>query len=80
MGVHLRALPPRHPLRFWELIPCSQVSLLGGREFVTRKITDSVAKIKLGKLDCLELGNIDAKRDRGFVKEYVDGMWRMLQD
>ena len=54
-------------------------SPLRGREFVTRKITDSVAKIKLGKLDCVELGNIDAKRDWGFAKEYVDGMWRMLQ-
>lgn len=54
-------------------------SPLRGREFVTRKITDSVAKICLGKLDCLELGNIDAKRDWGFAKEYVDGMWRMLQ-
>jgi GDPmannose 4,6-dehydratase len=54
-------------------------SPLRGREFVTRKITDSVAKIKLGKLDCLELGNIDAKRDWGFAKDYVDGMWRMLQ-
>ena len=54
-------------------------SPLRGREFVTRKITDSVAKIKLGKLDCIELGNIDAKRDWGFAKEYVDGMWRMLQ-
>ena len=54
-------------------------SPLRGREFVTRKITDSVAKISLGKLDCLELGNIDAKRDWGFAKEYVEGMWRMLQ-
>ena len=54
-------------------------SPLRGREFVTRKITDSVAKISLGKLDCLELGNLDAKRDWGFAKEYVDGMWRMLQ-
>lgn len=54
-------------------------SPLRGREFVTRKITDAVAKIKLGKLDCLELGNLDAKRDWGFAKEYVDGMWRMLQ-
>ena len=54
-------------------------SPLRGREFVTRKITDSVAKIKLGKLDCLELGNMDAKRDWGFAKEYVEGMWRMLQ-
>lgn len=54
-------------------------SPLRGREFVTRKITDGVAKIKLGKLDHLALGNIDAKRDWGFAKEYVDGMWRMLQ-
>lgn len=54
-------------------------SPLRGREFVTRKITDSVAKIKLGQLDCLELGNMDAKRDWGFAKEYVEGMWRMLQ-
>ncbi|HVF38107.1 MAG TPA: GDP-mannose 4,6-dehydratase [Sphingomicrobium sp.] len=54
-------------------------SPLRGREFVTRKITDSVAKIKLGMLDCLMLGNLDAKRDWGYAKEYVDGMWRMLQ-
>jgi len=54
-------------------------SPLRGREFVTRKITDSVAKIKLGKLDVLELGNMDAKRDWGFAKEYVEGMWRILQ-
>lgn len=54
-------------------------SPLRGREFVTRKITDSVAKIKLGKLDVLELGNMDAKRDWGFAKEYVEGMYLMLQ-
>lgn len=54
-------------------------SPLRGREFVTRKITDSAAKIKLGKLDCLELGNMDARRDWGYAKEYVEGMWRMLQ-
>jgi GDPmannose 4,6-dehydratase len=54
-------------------------SPLRGREFVTRKITDGVAKIKLGQMDCLELGNLDAKRDWGFAKEYVEGMWRMLQ-
>jgi GDPmannose 4,6-dehydratase len=54
-------------------------SPLRGREFVTRKITDSVAKIKLGKLDCVALGNLDAKRDWGFAREYVDAMWRMLQ-
>ncbi|WAW87791.1 GDP-mannose 4,6-dehydratase [Xanthomonas citri pv. malvacearum] len=54
-------------------------SPLRDREFVTRKITDSVAKIKLGQLDVLQLGNLDAKRDWGFAKEYVEGMWRMLQ-
>ncbi|SEI46313.1 GDP-mannose 4,6-dehydratase [Paraburkholderia diazotrophica] len=54
-------------------------SPLRGREFVTRKITDTVAKIKLGKSDVLELGNLDAKRDWGFALEYVEGMWRMLQ-
>lgn len=54
-------------------------SPLRGREFVTRKITDGMAKIKLGKLDVLELGNLDAKRDWGYAKEYVEGMWRMLQ-
>ncbi|GLU33480.1 GDP-mannose 4,6-dehydratase [Trinickia caryophylli] len=54
-------------------------SPLRGIEFVTRKITDSVARIKAGKLEKLELGNLDAKRDWGFAREYVDGMWRMLQ-
>jgi len=54
-------------------------SPLRGLEFVTRKITDGVARIKLGKLECLELGNLDAKRDWGFAKEYVEGMWRMIQ-
>ena len=54
-------------------------SPLRGKEFVTRKITDSVAKIKLGKLDVLELGNMDAKRDWGFAKDYVKGMYLMLQ-
>jgi len=54
-------------------------SPLRGREFVTRKITDSIAKIKLGKLNVLELGNMDAKRDWGYAKDYVEGMWCMLQ-
>tara|TARA_R110001583_G_scaffold132895_2_gene284820 strand:+ start:6616 stop:7653 length:1038 start_codon:yes stop_codon:yes gene_type:complete len=54
-------------------------SPLRGQEFVTRKITDTVAKIKLGKQELLELGNMDAKRDWGFAKDYVEGMWRMLQ-
>jgi GDPmannose 4,6-dehydratase len=54
-------------------------SPLRGLEFVTRKITDAVAKIKLGKLDCVELGNLDGKRDWGFAKDYVQGMYLMLQ-
>jgi GDPmannose 4,6-dehydratase len=54
-------------------------SPLRGQEFVTRKITDSAAKIKLGLLDILELGNMDAKRDWGFAKDYVEGMYLMLQ-
>ena len=54
-------------------------SPLRGREFVTRKITDNIAKIKLGKQNVLELGNLDAKRDWGYAKDYVEGMWRMLQ-
>jgi GDPmannose 4,6-dehydratase len=54
-------------------------SPLRGREFVTRKITDGIAKIKLGKIDCLELGNLDAKRDWGYALEYVEGMYLMLQ-
>lgn len=68
----------------YDIFGCSGIlfnheSPLRGREFVTRKITDSVAKIALGKLDCLELGNLDPQRDWGFAKEYVEGMWRMLQ-
>ena len=54
-------------------------SPLRGKEFVTRKITDTVAKISLGQTDTLFLGNMDAKRDWGFAKEYVEGMWLMLQ-
>ena len=54
-------------------------SPLRGKEFVTRKITDAVAQIALGKLDCLDLGNIDAQRDWGFAKDYVVGMHAMLQ-
>jgi GDPmannose 4,6-dehydratase len=50
-----------------------------GLEFVTRKISHTVAKIKLGKADELRLGNLDAQRDWGFAADYVDAMWRMLQ-
>jgi GDPmannose 4,6-dehydratase len=50
-----------------------------GLEFVSRKITDGVARIKLGLADELVLGNLDAQRDWGFAGDYVDAMWRMLQ-
>ena len=68
----------------YDIFGCSGIlfnheSPLRGREFVTRKITDTVAKIKLGKKQELELGNLDAKRDWGYAKEYVDGMYRMMQ-
>jgi len=68
----------------YDIFACSGIlfnheSPLRGREFVTRKITDSVAKIKLDQLDVLELGNMDAKRDWGYAKDYVEGMYLMLQ-
>lgn len=50
-----------------------------GENFVTRKITTGLAKIASGKLDVLRLGNLDAKRDWGYAKDYVEGMWCMLQ-
>jgi GDPmannose 4,6-dehydratase len=54
-------------------------SPLRGIEFVTRKVTDAVARIKLGKQKDLRLGNIDAQRDWGFAGDYVEAMWLMLQ-
>jgi GDPmannose 4,6-dehydratase len=54
-------------------------SPLRGLEFVTRKITSGLARIRQEKLDLLTLGNLDAKRDWGFAGDYVEGMWRMLQ-
>jgi GDPmannose 4,6-dehydratase len=68
----------------YDIFGCSGIlfnheSPLRGREFVTRKITDAVARIELGQLDQLQLGNLDARRDWGFAGDYVDGMWRMLQ-
>ena len=66
------------------LFACSGIlfnheSPLRGVEFVTRKITDAVARIKAGKLDKLVLGNLDARRDWGYAQEYVEAMWLMLQ-
>lgn len=68
----------------YNIFACSGIlfnheSPLRGREFVTRKITDSIAKIKLGQLAVLELGNLEAQRDWGYAKEYVEGMVLMLQ-
>jgi GDPmannose 4,6-dehydratase len=54
-------------------------SPLRGMEFVTRKITDAIARVKLGLIESFDLGNIDARRDWGYAPEYVEGMWRMLQ-
>ena len=54
-------------------------SPLRGKEFVSRKITDAVARIKLGVQDKLVLGNLDAVRDWGFAGDYVEAMWLMLQ-
>lgn len=54
-------------------------SPIRGKEFVTRKITDGVAKIKMGLADSITLGNLDAKRDWGFAGDFVEAMWLMLQ-
>lgn len=68
----------------YNMFTCSGIcfnheSPLRGLEFVTRKITNSVAKIKLGKMETLELGNLDARRDWGYAEEYVLGMYLMMQ-
>lgn len=68
----------------YSMFACSGIlfnheSPIRGIEFVTRKVTDAVAKIKLGKQKELRLGNIDAKRDWGFAGDYVEAMWLMLQ-
>ncbi|CAL1693010.1 GDP-mannose 4,6-dehydratase [Brevundimonas subvibrioides] len=68
----------------FDMFACSGIlfnheSPLRGLEFVTRKVTDAVAQIKLGKLNELAVGNIDAKRDWGHAKDYVRAMWAMLQ-
>lgn len=68
----------------YDLFTCSGIlfnheSERRGHEFVTRKISDGAARIKAGLLDCLELGNLDAKRDWGYAKDYVKAMWLMMQ-
>ncbi|HOO61207.1 MAG TPA: GDP-mannose 4,6-dehydratase [Bacillota bacterium] len=68
----------------YDLFACSGIlfnheSERRGKEFVTRKITDAAARIKLGLQDCVELGNLSAKRDWGHSKDYVKAMWLMLQ-
>jgi GDPmannose 4,6-dehydratase len=68
----------------YSLYACSGIlfnheSPLRGREFVTRKVTDAVARIKLGLQDSVTLGNLDARRDWGFAGDFVEAMWLMLQ-
>ncbi|MCW5893813.1 MAG: GDP-mannose 4,6-dehydratase [bacterium] len=68
----------------YDLFACSGIlfnheSPRRGREFVTRKVSDGVARIKLGLADSLSLGNLLARRDWGFAGDYVEAMWRMLQ-
>ncbi|HYR95895.1 MAG TPA: GDP-mannose 4,6-dehydratase [Candidatus Binatus sp.] len=68
----------------YELFACSGIlfnheSPRRGREFVSRKVTDGVARIKLGLANELRLGNLEARRDWGFAGDYVEAMWRMLQ-
>ncbi len=68
----------------YDMFACSGIlfnheSQRRGREFVTRKISDGVARIKLGMANELRLGNLDAKRDWGFAGDYVEMMWLMLQ-
>lgn len=68
----------------YDIFACSGIlfnheSPLRGREFVTRKVTDAAARIKLGKQETLKLGNLDALRDWGFSGDYVRAMWLMLQ-
>jgi GDPmannose 4,6-dehydratase len=60
-------------------ILCNHESALRGIDFVTRKISDAVARIRLGLQDVLELGNLDACRDWGYAPEYAEAMWRTLQ-
>jgi GDPmannose 4,6-dehydratase len=68
----------------YSLYTCSGIlfnheSPLRGREFVTRKVTDAVARIKLGLADSVTLGNLDSRRDWGFAGDFVEAMWLMLQ-
>lgn len=68
----------------FDMFACSGIlfnheSPLRGLEFVTRKVTDAVARIKLGLATELAMGNIDAKRDWGHARDYVEAMWMMLQ-
>ncbi len=50
-----------------------------GKTFVSRKVTQAVVNIKLGKQECVYMGNMDSKRDWGYAKDYVEAMWLMLQ-
>ncbi len=68
-----------YDMKTWNGILFNHESPRRGEEFVTRKITMAVAKIHLGLAKNITLGNLDAKRDWGFAPEYVEGMWRMVQ-
>ena len=68
----------------YDIFACSGIlfnheSPLRGLEFVTRKITDGVARFNAGEGNCIELGNLDASRDWGYAPEFVEGMYRMMQ-
>jgi GDPmannose 4,6-dehydratase len=74
-----RTMRGRHHLHVSAGILFNHESPRRGLEFVTRKVTYNVARIKLGLQEKLPMGNLDAKRDWGFAGDYVDAMWRMLQ-
>ena len=80
----LRALHHRQLSQSYDLFACSGIlfnheSPRRGLEFVTRKVTHGAAAIRLGLSDELRLGNLDAQRDWGYAKDYVEAMWLMLQ-
>ncbi len=75
----IRSLPASYGLFAASGILFNHESPRRGLEFVTRKITDAVARIKLGQADELLLGNLDAQRDWGFAGDFVEAMWKMMQ-
>ncbi|MFH1503116.1 MAG: GDP-mannose 4,6-dehydratase, partial [Candidatus Diapherotrites archaeon] len=74
----------RNYREFYNLFACSGIlfnheSPRRGKQFITRKVSHSVAKIKLGYQDYFEIGNLDSKRDWGYARDYIESMWLMLQ-